>query len=61
MHIISRVGYRNPVLIWHRYLWNWYVLEPNQNTDFGAMPERSVEIFVLCFSETDGRSTVRET
>ncbi len=27
--------------------------EPNQNADFGAMPERLVEIFVLCFSETD--------
>ncbi len=31
-----RVGYRNPVPIWHRYLWNRYVLEPNQNADFGA-------------------------
>ncbi len=30
--------------------------EPNQNADFSAMPERSVEIFVLCFSETDVRS-----
>ncbi len=28
---IIRVGYRNPVLIWHQY-----VLEPNQNTDFSA-------------------------
>ncbi len=32
----TRVGYRNPVPIWHRYLWNRYVLEPNQNADFGA-------------------------
>ncbi len=34
--IIVRVGYRNPVPIWHRYLCNRYVLEPNQNADFGA-------------------------
>ncbi len=39
-----------------RYQCNRYVLEPNQNADFSAMPERSVEIFVLCFSETDVRS-----
>ncbi len=32
---------------WYRYLCNRYVLEPNQNADFGATPERSVEIFVL--------------
>ncbi len=32
----SRVGYRNPVLIWHWYLCNRYVLEPNQNADFSA-------------------------
>ncbi len=50
----SRLGYRNPV----PYLCNQYVLEPNQNADFGAMPERSVEIFVLCFSETDVRSII---
>ncbi len=54
-----RVGYRNPVPIWH--LCNRYVLEPNQNADFGAMPERSVEIFVLCFSETDVRSIITGT
>ncbi len=35
--------------------------EPNQNADFGAMPERSVEIFVLCFSETDVRSIITST
>ncbi len=52
----TRVGYRNPVPIRHRYLCNRYVLEPNQNADFGAMPERSVEIFALYFSETDIRS-----
>ncbi len=51
--ILIRVGYRNPVQIWHCYVRNRYVLEPNQNADFGAMPERSVEIFVLCFFETD--------
>ncbi len=28
---------------------------------FGAMPERSVEIFVLCFSETDVRSIITGT
>ncbi len=50
-----RVGYRNPVPIWHRYLCNRYVLEPNQ-THFGAIPERSIKIFVLCFSETHVRS-----
>ncbi len=33
---MTRVGYRNPVPIWHRYLCNRYVLEPNQNADFGA-------------------------
>ncbi len=48
-----RVGYRN--------VCNRYVLEPNQNTDFGAIPERSVEIFVLCFSETDVRSIITGT
>ncbi len=32
----DRVGFRNPVPIWHRYLCNRYVLEPNQNADFGA-------------------------
>ncbi len=26
--VIYRVGYRNPVPTWHRYLWNWYV--PNR-------------------------------
>uniref|UniRef100_A0A671P9U1 TBC1 domain family, member 10b n=1 Tax=Sinocyclocheilus anshuiensis TaxID=1608454 RepID=A0A671P9U1_9TELE len=39
---IYRVGYQNPVPIWHRYLCNQYVLEPNQNAHFGAMPERSI-------------------
>ncbi len=29
----SRVGYGNPVPIWHRYLCNRYVLEPNQNAE----------------------------
>ncbi len=58
---VSRVGYRNPVLIWHRYLCNRYVLEPNPNADFGAMPERSVEIFVLCFSEIDVKSIITVT
>ncbi len=56
--IMARVGYRNPVPIWHRYLCYRYVLEPNQNADFGAMPEWSVEIFVLCFFETDVRSII---
>ncbi len=32
--LISRVGYRNPVPIRHRYSSNQYV--PNQNADFGA-------------------------
>ncbi len=48
----SRVGYRNPVPIWHRYLCNRYVLEPNQNADFGA----SFRCHVLCFSKTHVRS-----
>ncbi len=30
-------------------------------THFGAMPERSVEIFVLCFSETNVRSIITGT
>ncbi len=60
-HRCTRVGYRNPVLIWHRYLCNRYVLEPNPNADFGAMPERSVEIFVLCFSEIDVKSIITGT
>ncbi len=34
MRVMRRVGYRNPVPTWHRYLWNRYV--PNQNADFGA-------------------------
>ncbi len=34
--VAVRVGYRNPVPIWHQYLCNRYVLEPNQNADFGA-------------------------
>ncbi len=33
---LTRVGYRNPVPIRQRYLCNRYVLEPNQNADFGA-------------------------
>ncbi len=33
---MSRVGYRNPVPIWHRFLYNRYVLKPNQIADFGA-------------------------
>ncbi len=56
--IMARVGYRNPVPIWHRYLCYRYVLEPNQNADFGAMPEWSVEIFVLSFFKTDVRSII---
>ncbi len=61
----SRVGYRNPVPTRHRYLWNRYV--PNRIRTqisvphFGAMPERSVEIFVLCFSKTDVRSIINGT
>ncbi len=35
---MSMVGYRNPVPIRHRFLC--------KKADFGAMPERSVEIFV---------------
>ncbi len=63
--LVSRVKYRNLVPIWHRYLCNQYV--PNRIRTqisvphFGAMPERSVEIFVLCFSETDVRSIVTGT
>ncbi len=34
----------NPVPIRHRYLCNRYVLEPNQNADFSAMHEQSIEI-----------------
>ncbi len=34
--VMIRVGYRNPVPTWHRYLWNRYVPKPNQNTDFDA-------------------------
>ncbi len=59
-----RVGYRNPVPIWLLYLCNQYVLEPNQNAVFGAsfteMSERSVEIFVLCFSKIDERSIITD-
>ncbi len=58
--VTSRVGYRNPVPIWHRYLCNRYVLEPNQNAYFGAMPERSVEI-CPCFSETDVKCIITGT
>ncbi len=63
--ILIRVGYRNPVPTWHLYLWNRYV--PNRIRmqisvpHFSAMPERSVEIFVLCFSETDVRSIITGT
>ncbi len=38
-----------------RHQCNRYVLKPNQNADFGAMPERSIDIFVLCFSKMDVR------
>ncbi len=61
----TRVGYRNPVPTWHRYLWNRYV--PNRIRTqisvphFGAMPVRSVEMFVLCFSKTDVRSIITGT
>ncbi len=63
--LVSRVGYRDPVPIWHWDLCNQYV--PNRIRTqisvphFGAMPERSVEIFVLCFSETDVRSIITGT
>ncbi len=38
-----------------------YVTGMNQNADFGAMPERSVEIFVLSFSKTDVKSIITGT
>ncbi len=63
--LLSRVGYRNPVPMWHRYLCNRYVPTRIKTQisvpHFGAMPNRSVEIFVLCFSETDVRSIITGT
>ncbi len=63
--VINRVGYRNPVPTRHWYLWNRYVTNRIRMLIsvpyFGAMPERSVEIYVLCFSETDVRSIISGT
>ncbi len=33
----SRVGYRNPVPIWHRYLCNRYVLQPQIRKSWDSM------------------------
>ncbi len=52
--VCSKVGY--PVPIWHRYLCNRCVLEPNQNADYGAIPERSV----LCFSQSHIERELRQ-
>ncbi len=63
--LLSRVGYRNPVPMWHRYLCNRYaptrIKTQISVPHFGAMPKRSVKIFVLCFSETDVRSIITGT